>query len=438
MLFQDHLTLDAPRRTRDGYLAVRARSARTGVYEYSGREVDPTNAHGLRDQAVVRVLRDENTVFDSSSAQSFIGKPVTDDHPRTAVTASNWRDHARGTIMGALRDGDYLAFDLLLTDAEAIAKVDAGKRELSNGYDANLEFGDFRDAQGGACQARQTRISGNHIALVDRGRAGPECRIADTAICDSLPRSFLDSLTVDGTAAAIGWLEKAIALHRKHMSGKAPTTGEAGEKSQQLMMEQMENALSELKPSANKTMKMDQLNTQEKPVKTMLIDGLTVDVANPETASATITTILAARDAAASKVATLETEKATLAKQLADATMTPEKLRDAAKSYALVVGKAKALGVAVTDAMDEPAIMSAVVTAKMGDTAKGWNADQIAASFAVLAKDAKVDDAGRDVLRDALIATPVNVGDERAAYEADRAKRRAALSDAWRQPAGEA
>ena len=41
MLFADQLTLDAPRRTADGYLAVRARAARTGVYRYTGREVDP-------------------------------------------------------------------------------------------------------------------------------------------------------------------------------------------------------------------------------------------------------------------------------------------------------------------------------------------------------------------------------------------------------------
>ncbi|MBW8911529.1 MAG: DUF2213 domain-containing protein, partial [Sphingomonas sp.] len=46
----------------------------------------------------------------------------------------------------------------------------------------------------------------------------------------------------------------------------------------------------------------------EKPVKTMLIDGLTVDVSNADTAIATINTILAARDAANGKVAGLETQ----------------------------------------------------------------------------------------------------------------------------------
>lgn len=55
---------------------------------------------------------------------------------------------------------------------------------------------------------------------------------------------------------AIKWLEAAIDLHMKHMDGSAPTTGEDGEKSQMLMMEQMKNALAALKP-ASKAMDMD-------------------------------------------------------------------------------------------------------------------------------------------------------------------------------------
>ncbi|WP_447724613.1 DUF2213 domain-containing protein [Sphingomonas koreensis] len=345
MYLADVLTLDAPKRTRDGYLAVRAKAARTGVYQYGGPEVDPDNKHGLRDTAVVNVLRDEQTVFDQASVASFIGKPITDDHPKVPVNAANWKDHARGTVMGAKwEQGGYLAFDLLLTDADAIAKVDGGKRELSNGYDAGLEYGEFKAADGTMCQARQTSIKGNHIALVDRGRAGPECRIADGAfaLCDANP--------------------EAVA----------------------------------------------RLSTTEKPVNTMLIDGLTVDVSNADTAVATIKTLLSARDAAAAKVSGLETQVATLTtdaaakdtqiatleQQLKDAKPTTAQLLDAAKSYGQVVSKAKALGVTVTDAMDEPAIMKAAVLAqpKLKDKAASWNDEQIAASFDVLTADVKVAD----------------------------------------------
>lgn len=196
MQFHDALTLDAPRRTKDGYYAVRARSARTGVYKYLGSEVDPDNTHGLRDSGLVNVLRDEHTVFDAAAVRSFIGKPVTDDHPRNGVNAANWRDHARGTVMGAMRDGDYLAFDLLLTDAAAISKVDGGKRQLSNGYGAELEFGSFTHTDGTPCVARQSKITGgNHVALVDAGRAGSECAIKDGfALCDAITADELAKL----------------------------------------------------------------------------------------------------------------------------------------------------------------------------------------------------------------------------------------------------
>jgi uncharacterized protein len=194
MIFSDALTLDAPKRLAGGYVAVRARAARTGVYDYAGREIDPENKHGLRDRAVVKVLRDERTVFDDRAARSFIGKPVTDNHPARPVTADNWRQHARGTIMGAMRDGEYLAFDLLLTDAEAIAAVDGGKRELSNGYAADLEFGRFSAPDGTICDARQTSVTGNHVAIVDRGRAGPDCAIKDAAVCDAITAAELSTL----------------------------------------------------------------------------------------------------------------------------------------------------------------------------------------------------------------------------------------------------
>lgn len=336
MLFSDALTLDAPRRLPgSGYLVVRARAAKTGVYQYSGHEIDPDNAHGLRDQAVVNVLRDEATVFDPAAVRTFIGKPVTDDHPREPVHSGNWRDHGRGVVMGALRDGDHLAFDLLLMDGPTIDKVEAGKRELSNGYSASIEVGDFTAPDGTKCQARQSRISdGNHVAIVDRARGGESCRIGDAAACEAAPTSILDSLT-----------------------------------------------------------------KQEKPVKTMLIDGLTVDMANADTAIATVQTLIAARDAANGKVTDLETQIAakdthiatltTEKKALEDAKPTPAQLRDAAKAYAQVAGKAKAIGVDVSDSMDEAAIMKAAVTKVMGDAANGWNDAQIAASFAVVTKDAK-------------------------------------------------
>jgi uncharacterized protein len=346
MFLADRLVLDAPKRTSDGYMAVRARVARTGVYDYAGSEVDPRNEHGLRDRAVVKVFRPGDEVFDRASLATFVGKPITSDHPAAAVTADNWRQHARGTIMGAVRDGEYVAFDLLLTDRSAIADVESGKRELSNGYATDLDFTPGTH-DGTAYDAVQRTIRGNHVALVDRGRAGPECAIKDgIAVCDAITADELDRL-------------------------KASLT-------------------------------------KEKAVKKIVLDGLQVDLADADAVAAAISKLqgqvadaTAAKEKAETEVATLATDKATLEakvttleQQVADAKLTPQQLRDAAKAYQATADKAKALGVAVTDAMDEPAIMRAVVAAKVGDAAKDWSDVQVAASFATLSKDVKAADAG--------------------------------------------
>lgn len=361
-------------------MAYRAKAARVGHYEYTGRDVDPDNKYGLRDEAIVRVARYSEDVHDPVSAHSFIGKPITDDHPRDAVNRDNWRDHARGTVMGAKwEEGGYLAFDLMLTDGIAIDKVAAGKRELSNGYSCDLVHGEFVATDGVACQFKQTNIRGNHVAIVDRGRAGSECAIRDAAPCTSLPSNILDSLTNNGESIVT---TKTITFDGLPL----------------LVTDAAEAAIGKLQAQ---------------------IATLATDKATLETNVATLTT----------DKATLEAEKVTLTKQVADAALTPQQLRDAAKSYATVVGKAQALGVTVADSMDEPAIKRAVVDKALGDLAKGWNDVQVDASFASLTKDAKVADTTIQPL-----GSPAVMTDAATEYMNDRNKQRRALSDAWKTP----
>lgn len=342
MFFSDALTLDAPKRTRDGYLAVRARASRTGVYDYLGSEIDPNNEHGLRDAGIVKVLRDENTVFDADAVRSFIGKPVTDDHPRQPVTASNWRDHARGTVMGALRDGEYLAFDLLLTDQAIISKIDAGKRELSNGYGAELEFGSFTAKDGTPCVARQSKITGgNHVALVRDGRAGSECAIKDIAVCDAITASELEQLKAS--------------LTKDERTGSMPHT--------------------------------------------MIVDGLQVPNVSDEAKACIeklqgqLTDANTALADAKAKADKLDGEKAAMQTQLdeAKAASDPAKLDQLAADRAALIGQAKAIAPnIVTDGKTAAEIRKAVVQTKLGDSTPESDG-AIEGAFAVLAKDVKTD-----------------------------------------------
>lgn len=161
--------------TDAGYLEAAARTARTGVQQYLGAEL------GRPDLGVVNVYRDEAEVFAKRSLDTFSKLPITNDHPAVEVNASNWKDLAVGTTGDeVLRDGEYLKIGLKITDAGAVKAVNDGKRELSVGYAAEIVWQDGVTPDGTPYQAVQKNIVANHIAIVQRGRAGHQARIGDS------------------------------------------------------------------------------------------------------------------------------------------------------------------------------------------------------------------------------------------------------------------
>jgi hypothetical protein len=232
----DAVSLGDVRVSDGGYLEAFAKTVRTGCQTYLGAEV------GKPELSTVTVYRDEREVFSKDSLESFRLIPVTIDHPPGGVSAKNWRNVARGTT-GAevLRDGEYLRLGLRVKDEAAVAEVRSGKCQLSAGYRCELQWGDGIAPDGTHYQARQVGIVADHIAIVSDGRAGPQCRIGDswTASDAHDPDAARD-------AKGIAKLKAAIALHAKHMNGTAPTTGAAGEASQQKMMDLMIEALKAL------------------------------------------------------------------------------------------------------------------------------------------------------------------------------------------------
>lgn len=146
---------------------------RTGSLLYRSDEV-PLEADGA---GIVQIDRIAEDVFDPETIASFEGKPVTINHPDDMVTPETWKELAVGTVQNVRRGStgseDLMLADLVITDAMAINLVKAGLREVSCGYDAEYE----QTAPG---RGRQTRIIGNHVALVTKGRAGSRCAIMDS------------------------------------------------------------------------------------------------------------------------------------------------------------------------------------------------------------------------------------------------------------------
>lgn len=197
MHITDKVSLGDTKLSDSGYLEAFALTARTGVQQYLGREV------GRPDLDVVSVYRDEAEVFAKGSLSTFSKIPITNDHPAHPVTAANWKQVAVGTTGDdVLRDGEYLKIGLKITDGAAVTAVQAGKRELSVGYSCELVWEDGIAGDGTPYQAKQTNIIADHIAIVQRGRAGSRASIGDswpqhTPNPEEKPMT-LKTVTVDG------------------------------------------------------------------------------------------------------------------------------------------------------------------------------------------------------------------------------------------------
>lgn len=181
-------------KTPEGYLLCReAALGRTGVMRYLPEEVSEDITEGFAGKEVL-VYRDDSEVFSPEALASFEGKPLTLDHPDEDVAPENWAELARGIVTNVRRGtgpaSDLVLADILVTDAEAIAAIEGGLRELSCGYDAEVER--IRPGVG-----RQTHIRGNHVALVDHGRAGGRCKIKDE-----------DTSMAKGKGKKVGWADR--------------------------------------------------------------------------------------------------------------------------------------------------------------------------------------------------------------------------------------
>ncbi|ADG20386.1 Protein of unknown function DUF2213 [Paraburkholderia atlantica] len=210
------IALGARRYTGDGYLVAPARIARTGIQEYRAFEL------GLQGDPmrVVKVYRPPEEVFHPDAIASFRNLPLTNDHPPDGVSADNWRHLAVGTMFDPVRADDFLDGDVQVMDREAIANVEAGKVELSAGYSAIYDWTAGVTADGQQYEGVQRTIRGNHVALVNRGRCGPACRVSDSKPSHSTGATAMPiQITIDGipfsldeaAAAAVNNLTKKLA-----------------------------------------------------------------------------------------------------------------------------------------------------------------------------------------------------------------------------------
>ena len=154
--------------TPEGYLRAWATIARTGVQQY-------TDADG----SIRREYRPESEVASPESLASFAGKAITLEHPTVLLDSSNTKDYQIGfSGTEVVYDNGFVRAVMTITDEEAIKRIMRGDaKEVSAGYRVNYEATPGVTDAGENYDGIQTGISGNHIAVVRRGRAGPQVKL---------------------------------------------------------------------------------------------------------------------------------------------------------------------------------------------------------------------------------------------------------------------
>jgi hypothetical protein len=315
-------------KTANGYLRAPAFATRIGVLSYR----EPNGK-------IRRELRHPDDVFDAHSMATLNGIPVTHLHPTEMLDPTNTKKYSVGISGTAGAEGQYVKLDAVtIMDDGAIKAVESGEcEELSCGYWCEREdvAGTF---EGEPYDCRQRNIVYNHLAIVPKGRAGPDVRLhldaADAVQVESNTEEVvMEKVILGGKEIEVS--KEAAAVIRAHFDAQ-----------------QAETVKVQAEVAAEK----------------------------------------ARADAAEGTAAGLKTEVAKAQADLKARTdAEPENVRKAARELARVEGVARRVldkdTVAKLDSMDEQAIKVAVIKADDADlNLDGKSADYVNACFDTIAR----------------------------------------------------
>lgn len=160
----DSIPLDRTYFTEEGYLIDHPIVTSVGIFVYHNP-----------DGSERRELRLPEEVFAAKSLASYKGKPVIITHEAGYVDTENVQEEHVGTILSeGYQDGNDVRAEIVIHDMDTVKNI--GLRELSCGYNLRLEEtpGVW---EGQPYDAIQRDIEINHLALVEKARAGEQARL---------------------------------------------------------------------------------------------------------------------------------------------------------------------------------------------------------------------------------------------------------------------
>jgi hypothetical protein len=156
---------------------------KVGVFPYSGRQIDPTGEMGLDPEKIYQVYRPQEELENEETIESFKLIPWTDEHAMLGGTKDGLTPAERKGIHGVVgedvyfQDG-YLKGNIKVFSEKLAKQIESGKKDLSIGYRCMYELkpGMYNND---SYDVIQKDLRGNHLALVDEGRAGRDVSVLD-------------------------------------------------------------------------------------------------------------------------------------------------------------------------------------------------------------------------------------------------------------------
>lgn len=219
--------------TPEGYLIDNPILTRVGIFEYHNP-----------DGTIRRELRLPEEVFAAESLASYKGKPVILTHEAGLVDVDNVQQEHIGTILSeGIQDGDNVRAQIVIHDAESL---DYGLRELSLGY---TQTPDETPGvwNGQPYDAIQRNIQINHLALVEKARAGEQARLnidGEEQGGNQMSKARKDGLTPEEIARLV---EEYKQRQAQRMENTNPTTDEGTNPDEQTTDEDEADPVNEVK-----------------------------------------------------------------------------------------------------------------------------------------------------------------------------------------------
>lgn len=153
--------------------------SKVGVFPYAGRQVGPQ----FDPDEIVMVYRPAEELSDPACIESFKLLPLIDEHAMLGSELNGLLPPERKGVLGVIGEDVYFEGEYLKANLKFFAEniknlIENGKKELSAGYRCVYEIASGV-YNGVKYQAIQRSIRGNHLALVEEGRMGPDVAVLD-------------------------------------------------------------------------------------------------------------------------------------------------------------------------------------------------------------------------------------------------------------------